>query len=224
LNPIARSRSAPLLFETCGRPPFGCMLRDMIGRLTGTILEKGTDNVLLNVGGVGYEVTLPLSTLAALPADGEEVTLYIHTHVREDDLRLFGFETRNDKTAFLTMLKVSGVGPKLALAILGALSGPELARVIDESDIRRLTAIPGIGKKSAERLVLELSGKLKQSGATAPIAAGGVYTELGFALQNLGFKAQAVDRVLADIRRREGGDSQPFEVLLREALGLLKEK
>ena len=209
--------------ETCGPLPFGGMLRVMIGRLTGKIAEKGTENVLIDVGGVGYEVILPLSTLAALPPDGASVTLYIHTHVREDDIRLFGFETRNDKTAFLTMLKVSGVGPKLALAILGALSGPELARVIAESDTRRLTAIPGIGKKSAERLILELSGKLKSEGESLPKQTAGVFAELGFALQNLGFKSAAVDRVIADIRGRYAGDA-PFEVLLREALGLLKEK
>ena len=199
------------------------MLRDMIGRLTGIIAEKGTDNVLVDVHGVGYDVTVPLSLLATLPPVGESVTLHIHTHVREDDLRLFGFENKNDKEAFLTMLKVNGVGPKLALSILGALSGAELARVIGESDTRRLTAIPGIGKKSAERLILELSGKLKSKGPAAAKGSTGVFTELGFALQNLGFKSAAVDRVLADIRARTTGD-QPFEVLLREALGLLKEK
>ena len=199
------------------------MLHFMIGRLTGKIAEKGPDGILLDVGGVGYDISLPLGTLAALPTMGESVTLYIHTYVREDEIRLFGFDSAGDKTAFLTMLKVSGVGPKLALAILGALSGQELARVINESDTRRLTAIPGIGKKSAERLILELSGKLKTTGPAAHAVGSGIFSELGFALQNLGFKASAVDKALEDIRGRAKGD-EPFEVLLREALGLLKEK
>lgn len=211
------------LFGTCSGLPLAVCSFIMIGRLTGKISEKGSGGILLDVGGVGYEITLPLGTLAALPDIGESVALYIHTHVREDELRLFGFDSAGDKTAFLTMLKVSGVGPKLALAILGALSGQELARVINESDTRRLTAIPGIGKKSAERLILELSGKLKADGPSTPTTGPGIFTELGFALQNLGFKAATVDQVLSDIRSRASGD-EPFEKLLREALGLLKEK
>lgn len=195
----------------------------MIGLLNGKLTEKGTDSVIVDVGGVGYEVLVPLSTLAKLPKTGEAVTLYIHTHVREDDLRLFGFESKNDKTAFLTMLKVSGVGPKLALTVLGALGGQDLAQVIGDSDTKRLSAIPGIGKKTAERMILELSGKLKveskdASGATA----GSMFAELASALQNLGFKPVQVDRVLADMRGRSAPDA-PFAALLREALSLLKE-
>jgi Holliday junction DNA helicase RuvA len=219
---LLRQKNASLI-ETCRPQPFGGMLRSMIGRLTGTIAEKGTETVLVDVGGIGYEVSLPLSTLATLPPDGETATLYIHTHVREDDIRLFGFDTKNDKIAFLTMLKVSGIGPKLALAVLGALSGSELARVIGEADTKRLTTIPGIGKKSAERMILELSGKLKSNEGNVPKTSTGIYTELGFALSNLGFKSQAVDRIIGEIRGRHGGDA-PFQVLLREALGLLKEK
>jgi Holliday junction DNA helicase RuvA len=197
--------------------------RSMIGWLKGNIIDKGREKVLVDVGGVGYEVALPLSTLAALPKTGEGVTLHIHTHVREDDLKLFGFETANDKIAFQTMLKVSGVGPKLALAVLGGLSSRDLTQAIDNSDTKRLSAIPGIGKKTAERMILELSGKLVSAEKGAAASAGSLFTALGSALQNLGFKAVQVDRVLADIRGRVTGD-EPFEMLLREALALLKER
>jgi Holliday junction DNA helicase RuvA len=194
----------------------------MIGLLKGKIIDKGTDSIILDVGGVGYDVHVPLSTLAKLPNIGEEVRLHIHTHVREDDIRLFGFESKNDKVSFLTMLKVSGVGPKLALTVLGALSGPDLARVIADSDTRRLSAVPGIGKKTAERMILELSGKLKADAeATGPLP-GGAFADLGSALQNLGFKPAQVERVLADVRGRFAPDTR-FETLLREALSLLKE-
>jgi Holliday junction DNA helicase RuvA len=195
----------------------------MIGWIKGHIVDKGRETVLIDAGGVGYEVYLPLSTLAALPNTGESVALHIHTHVREDDLRLFGFESKNDKIAFQTMLRVSGVGPKLALAVLGGLSSRELTRAIDSSDTKRLSAIPGIGKKTAERMILELSGKLVSTGEGAASPRSSIFNELGSALQNLGFKAGQVDRVLADIRSRGRGE-EPFELLLREALALLKER
>jgi Holliday junction DNA helicase RuvA len=199
------------------------MLRGMIGLLKGKVEDKGTDSVLIDVQGVGYEVLVPLSTLAGLPKTGEPVTLYIHTHVREDEFRLFGFESQNDKLAFQTMLKVSGVGPKLALAVLGALSGSELARVIGESDAKRLSSIPGIGKKTAERMILELGGKLKADAGKGLGATAGMFSELASALQNLGFKGGQVDRVVAEIRAK-GLQEAPFEVVLREALGMLKER
>ncbi len=197
--------------------------RGMIGRITGTIADKGTSSVLVDVGGVGYEITVPLSTLAALPRNGAETTLFIHTHVREDEIRLFGFESKNDKVAFQTMLRVNGVGPKLALAVLGGLSSSELSRVINESDAKRLSTIPGIGKKTAERMILELSGKLIRAEGRGGAPVGGLLGELDSALKNLGFKGAQVERVLAEIRSRGSVDG-PFEVLLREALGILKDK
>ena len=130
----------------------------MIGRLRGKILAKSADGAVIDVQGVGYDVALPLGTLAALPPAGTETSLFIHTHVREDELKLFGFATEHDRTAFRTMLKVGGVGPKLALTVIGALSGSDLARVVADGDTGRLTAIPGIGKKTAERIILELGG------------------------------------------------------------------
>ena len=196
----------------------------MIGQISGKVADKSTEGVLVDVHGVGYDISLPLSTLAGLPPTGEQVTLFIHTYVREDDLRLFGFSSKRDRTAFRTMLKVSGVGPKLAVTVLGALSGEELGQVIQNSDTRRLTAIPGIGKKTAERMILELGGKLEVSPekGSSKGAAGG-FADLASALVNLGFKTSEVDKALAEIRSR-GGEDQTFEALLRQALGLLKEK
>jgi Holliday junction DNA helicase RuvA len=195
----------------------------MIGRLVGKIVEKGSDGALVDVHGIGYQIELPLSTLAGMPPVGESVTLSIHTHVREDDIRLFGFNGTPDRTAFRTMLRVSGVGPKLALAVLGGLSGNQLAEVIQNTDVKRLCAIPGIGKKTAERMILELGGKLKieKDGKVNP--AEGVFDELASALRNLGFKSTRVEQVLSDIRS-DDAEEQPFEALLRQALVLLQGK
>jgi Holliday junction DNA helicase RuvA len=196
------------------------MLRGMIGRLAGIVIEKGPEGAVIECGGVGYDVSLPLSTLAALPQNGQPVVLWIHTHVREDELKLFGFAGRGDREAFRTMLRVSGVGPKLALAILGALSGDQLARAVAAGDARRLTAIPGIGKKTAERLVLELGGRLVSHGDTGLAASGTPLGDLHGALVNLGFKPQVVDRVIRELE--PAAADQPFEALLRRALALLK--
>jgi Holliday junction DNA helicase RuvA len=194
----------------------------MIGRLIGKIVEKNPDGVLLEVNGVGFEVALPLGALAAHPPTGETLSLHIHTHVREDELRLFGFVSKQDRVAFRTMLKVSGVGPKLALTVIGALSGDQLAAVIQNSDAKRLSSIPGIGKKTAERIILELSGKLKLI-EQGDIEKGGVLNELSTALKNLGFRTSEVERALAEIKHLND-DEQPFEALLRNALGLLQGK
>jgi Holliday junction DNA helicase RuvA len=199
------------------------MLRPMIGRLEGKIADKGAEGVLIDAGGVGYDVALPLSTLAGLPPRGERVSLWIHTHVREDELKLFGFADKQDRTAFRTMLKVGGVGPKVALAVLGALSGDQLARVVDAADAKRLTAIPGIGKKTAERVILELGGKLDLGRGGAAGAAGSApLNELTSALRNLGFKPAEVERAIAELGREAEGADQPFETLLRRGLALLQ--
>ena len=174
----------------------------------------------MDVKGVGYEVSVPLGTLASLPATGETLSLYIHTHVREDELRLFGFTKNQDRVAFRTMLKVGGVGPKLALTVVGALSGDQLARAIQEADVKRLSSIPGIGKKTAERIILELSGKLKL-GSDGPAEKGEILGELRAALKNLGFRNAEVERVITELSRTST-DEQPFEDLLREALGRLQ--
>ena len=195
----------------------------MIGKLSGKIEEKGPEGVIINVEGVGYDVTLPLNTLASLRPIGEIASLWIHTHVREDELRLFGFSTKRDRTVFRTLLEIGGVGPKLALAVIGVLSGDELARVVVSSDTKRLSAIPGIGKKTAERIILELGGKISFESDVADTAAVNKHAELASALKNLGFKPAQVERTLEEISR-QGGDDEPFETMLRRALGLLQNK
>ena len=142
----------------------------MIGRLSGRLLEKLPPHLLLDVQGVGYEVDAPMTTFYQLPAVGEAVTLHIHQVVREDALLLYGFASRAERETFRQLLKVSGIGAKIALAILSSLSADELALAVAGENVARLSKVPGIGKKTAERLLLELKGKLK---ADVRIAAGG---------------------------------------------------
>ena len=142
----------------------------MIGRISGTLLEKHPPLVLVDVGGVGYEIDVPMSTFYNLPATGEKVALHTQLIVREDAHQLYGFATHDERAAFRQLLKISGVGPKLALTILSGLSVAELSHVVAAQEVGRLTKIPGIGKKTAERLLLELRDKLP--GAPAALLAG----------------------------------------------------
>ena len=132
----------------------------MIGRLAGTLIDKAPPQVLVDCGGVGYEIDVPMSTLYNLPAVGERVMLFAHLVVREDAQLLYGFGTLAERAAFRELIKISGVGPRIALAVLSGLSIADLAQVVTVQDPARLTQIPGIGKKTAERLLLELKGKL----------------------------------------------------------------
>lgn len=144
----------------------------MIARLTGRLLEKQPPAIVLDVGGVGYELDVPMSTFYVLPHLDEMTSLFTHLVVREDALQLFGFASRDERETFRSLIKVSGIGPKIALAILSGLSAEELAVAIDREDIARLSKVPGIGKKTAERLVLELRGKLgRGSGPARPAGA-----------------------------------------------------
>ncbi|WP_273429326.1 Holliday junction branch migration protein RuvA [Chitinibacter tainanensis] len=136
----------------------------MIGRLTGKLLEKQPPQILLDVGGVGYEVDVPMSTFYVLPHLGEATTLFTHLVVREDAQLLYGFATREERNAFRSLIKVTGIGAKIALAVLSGMTADELALAVASEDIKRLSAVPGIGKKTAERLVLELRGKLATDG------------------------------------------------------------
>lgn len=144
----------------------------MIARLTGRLLEKHPPAIVLDVGGVGYELDVPMSTFYVLPHLDEMTTLFTHLVVREDAQQLFGFASRDERETFRSLIKVSGIGPKIALAILSGLSAEELALAIDREDIGRLSKVPGIGKKTAERLVLELRGKLGKAGVTPRPSAG----------------------------------------------------
>src|SRR5512135_1283272 len=132
----------------------------MIGRLTGTVAAKSPPQVLIDVRGVGYEVDVPMSSFYALPALGEQVTLLTHFVVREDAQQLYGFATPDERAAFRQLIRISGVGPRTALAILSGLSVPELTAAVTQQQAARLVKVPGIGKKTAERLLLELRGKL----------------------------------------------------------------
>jgi Holliday junction DNA helicase RuvA len=197
------------------------MLAAMIGRLSGKIVEKTGDGAVVDTGGVGYDVTLPVSALAALPALGEPVTLWIHTHVREDELKLIGFASGRDREAFRELIKVNGVGPKVALAVVGALPAAELGRAIDAGDVKRLSAIPGIGKKTAERIVLELGGKLTRGGEEKVAGAPSELAGVASALRNLGFKPARVDAVIAELGR--AGARGSFEELLRLGLARMQD-
>ena len=163
----------------------------MIGRIAGTLLEKNPPSILVDAGGVGYEIDVPMSTLYTLPAVGERVTLLTHLAVREDAHQLFGFGSASERQAFRELIKISGVGARTALAVLSGLSVSELAQAISLQESGRLTRIPGIGKKTAERLLLELKGKLgaalEGAGAAAAAAAGDAGTDILRALLALGY-------------------------------------
>lgn len=167
----------------------------MIGRLTGKLLEKHPPQVLLDVQGVGYEVDVPMSTFYNLPASGESVTLYTHLTVREDAHLLYGFGSENERHAFRQLIRITGVGPKLALAVLSGLSVVDLAQAVAAQESGRLVKIPGVGKKTAERLILELRDKLDGAGATSKAAgkpADGV-ADIAHALSALGYNDREID-------------------------------
>lgn len=195
----------------------------MIGWLKGEIVERAIDDsVIIEVRGVGYEVFLPLGTVGRLGTG--EVTLFVHTHAREDALLLYGFETREDKAAFRALISVSKVGPRLAMAILGALDAPALAQAIEREDRAVFHKISGVGKKTAERLILDLKDKLHFSTSapvgsvrktTAPIS--GPLASASLALVELGFPKVAVDNALS----RLDSEGKSAEALIREALGVL---
>jgi len=156
----------------------------LIGRLTGKLVAKHPPQVLVDVGGVGYELDVPMSTFYGLPATGEVVTLFTHLSVKEDSHTLFGFATLEERSAFRKLIRISGIGPRTALSVLSGLSVSELAQAVSLQDAVRLTKIPGIGKKTAERLLLELKGRISE--ATTPAPRGGK-SEVVQALVALGY-------------------------------------
>ncbi len=181
----------------------------MIGRLTGTLLEKHPPQIVVDVNGVGYEVDVPMSTLYHLPATGERVTLLTHFAVREDAQQLYGFLSATERDTFRQLIKISGVGPKLALSVLSGLSVQDLAHAVALQETGRLTKIPGVGKKTAERLLLELKGKLADEiGAGGAVAARGAGGDVLNALVALGYSdkeaALAVKALPEDVAVEEG--------------------
>jgi Holliday junction DNA helicase RuvA len=195
----------------------------MIGQLRGRLAEKRPNQVLVDVGGVGYIVAVPLSTYAALGELHTEVTLLIHTHVREDALALYGFVSAREKHFFEMLLSASGVGPSLALKILSGMSVEELVPAIRGSDLTRLTKIPGVGRKTAERMVVELKDRLDavtlETQRPAVASPAGVETDVISALVNLGYEARAAETAVGEAKRETGTSN--FEKLLRATLQAL---
>lgn len=193
----------------------------MIARLQGRILEKHPGLVVVDAGGVGYEVTVPLSSSAALGEPGSEAVLFIHTHVREEILALYGFATRLEKEVFVRLLAVGGVGPKTAVALLSGLGAGPFLEAVRSRDVRRLASAPGVGRKIAERIILEVGDRLETLPADAAAApSGGRRDDLISALQNLGYNARSAADAAGAVLERAQAD-QPFDDLLRRALRTL---
>lgn len=197
----------------------------MIAQLRGRLLRKEPQEAVVDVGGVGYRVTIPLSTFYRIGEPGTEVTLLTHTHVREDTLALFGFLTPVEQALFERLIAVSGVGPKLAVGVLSGIEAPDLVAALRSSDLARLTRIPGVGKKTAERLVLELKDKMQElpsAEATAPEAPRAAADDLVSALVHLGYSRPEAERGV-ERALREHGEGR-FEDLLRKALQLVSRR
>lgn len=194
----------------------------MIAHLRGRILKKDAQTVVVDVGGVGYQVTIPVSTFYRLGEPGTEVNLLTHTHVREDALALFGFLTATEQTLFEHLIAVAGVGPRLAISILSGIETPELVGALRASDVARLTRIPGVGKKTAERLVVELKDKMTGLEGVEPApeeSPVGPREDLVSALVHLGYSRAEAERGVEKALQREGDG--PFEELLRRTLRVL---
>jgi holliday junction DNA helicase RuvA len=206
----------------------------MIAHLSGTLLFKQTTTVILEVGGVGYEVTIPLSTFYDLPDAGtsSNVKLRIYTHVREDALQLYGFKTARERELFQQLISVSGIGPKLGITMLSGMNADEIIASIRTNNLARLTSIPGVGRKTAERLVIELRDKIAalsspaleeefaaQAGAGASVSEDAVRDDALSALTNLGYQKASAEKAIT-AAMQEGGDVS-VEMILRRALRTL---
>jgi len=190
----------------------------VIGRLTGRLASKAPDHVLLEVGGVGYLVHIPLSTFYDLPEQESPASLWIHTHVREDALALYGFLTERERSLFLLLLGVTGIGPRVALTVLSGIPPTELVEALRRQDVRRLVAVPGVGKKTAERMVLELAEKVANLPGEAPskTPAAVASDDVLSALVNLGYKKAEAERAVDAVAR--GTAPEDFSAFLKEAL------
>jgi Holliday junction DNA helicase RuvA len=195
----------------------------MIAYLRGRILSKTPQNVIVEAAGVGYEVAISIPTFTALPAEGSEISLLIHTHVREDTLALFGFMQPEEKRLFEKLLGISGIGPKLAITVLSGLPSERLIAAIHGQDHAMLTRIPGVGKKTAERIVLELKDKLDD---LASPQAGGVSTPVSedvlSALVNLGYPRATAQKSVEAAIARDSNAAAEFESLFRAAMASMK--
>lgn len=201
----------------------------MIAHLSGTLLAKQATSVILEVGGVGYEVTIPVTTFYDLEEPGSTVQLRIYTHVREDALQLFGFRTSRERELFVLLISVSGIGPKSAIAMLSGMNADEIVTAIRTNNLARLTSIPGLGKKTAERLVIELRDKMAAlsspaleeqlaagASAAAPVSEDTLREDTLSALLNLGYQRAAAEKAVTNAIN-EGGEIS-VELLLRRSL------
>jgi Holliday junction DNA helicase RuvA len=197
----------------------------MIAHLRGTLLSKHPNQAVVEAAGVGYDITISVPTFSDLPSPGSTVALHIHTHVREDQIALYGFLRSAEKLLFEKLITVSGIGPKLAVTILSGMAADEMVGAIRGNDIARLTRIPGIGKKTAERMVLELRDKLPQpvtDSVPATPALGATEEDVVSALVNLGYQRAAAEKVL-DLFKKDKDKSKDatFDALFRGALAVL---
>lgn len=198
----------------------------MIGFLEGRLKQKHPDHIIVDVGGVGYSVQVPLSTFYELPEPGQVAALYIHTYVREDTLQLYGFKTLAEKEMFLHLITVNGIGPRLAVNILSRLNADALREVIFTQDHHRLRNIPGVGKKIAERIVLELRDRLGGSKGEVPVpdslgkASSEKFADALSALLNLGYRPSEAQKSLHEVQKHLEPEA-PLEKLLKEALRML---
>jgi len=197
----------------------------MIALLTGRLAHKSPEFIIMDVNGVGYRVQIPFSTYYDLPDEGGSISLNIYTQVKEDAINLYGFRTLAEKTFFQLLISVTGIGPKLGKDILSNIPVEELARALLQGDLSRLSAIPGIGRKTAERLVLELKSKVLKLDIALPAregnrtaASSAITDDVASALVNLGYKEAVVKKALAELEVTEG---MPMEELLKRALKLL---
>lgn len=198
----------------------------MIARLAGQLLQRSPEAIVVDLQGVGYQVFVPLSTFYQLPREGERVALHIHTHIREDAFQLYGFLTEEERQAFQLLIGISGIGPRLALNVLSGTTVDELAKAIADQDVRRLSAVPGIGRKTAERILVELKDKIGAGwlgpGRSGSEVRGGLdplTRDVLSALVNLGYRRVQAEAALEEARRGVG--TPTVEVLLRAALRIL---
>ena len=199
----------------------------MIARISGILIQKSVTHCVVDVHGTGYRIIVPLSTFYELPKEDQPVVLHVHTHVREDAISLYGFHTREEREVFQMMISVSGIGPKLAVNILSGIAAGELVRAVTEEDLKRLTGIPGVGKKTAERMILELKEKAAKLGrddvtvCTVAVKTGDQVKEDALsALVNLGYKGSAVKDVVDRIMRK-APETPSLDQLLKQALRTL---
>lgn len=196
----------------------------MIAHIRGKLLTRQPSQAIVEAGGVGYDIAISVTTFTALPPEGNEVSLHIHTQVREDTLALYGFLTRDEKRVFERLITVSGVGPKLAITILSGLPAERLVSALRGQDHAMLTRIPGVGKKLSERLVVELKDKLEDMATTTPAmqSAGPAADDVLSALVNLGYSRPAAQKAIETAAAKDKSSSEDFEHLFRAALAAIR--